>query len=598
MAILREAWIDILIYIDDTFLRAPTSQQLLCNLKYTQMLFEKCGLTINLDKSCLSPTTRMEFLGFVLDSIDFTISITAHKRRSLRHLLEPIVAHPLQKIHIKKIAKIIGIIVSFFPASDKARLHYRILERYKTHQVSEHKSWKFHLRLDRQCIAEINWWYELLERDMTKSLRKRDPTVTIFTDSSKIGFGSVWNGEELQGQFTEKQKMLSINTKELLAIYYTISTYASRLRGQAVHLKCDNMTAISCVRSFGSSDVLRDWITQKLYHLAHSYNFSLDISYVQSKQNLSDRPSRVFKGKSVHSEWSLQKSDFDKCMAAANFRPDVDMFASVQNAKLPKYITWGPCPTAVHVDAFTLCWKEMKGFIFPPFYCVSSVIKKCLDNEIENVWHFSDVAHQTLVAKPDALMRRPVHNPKQSKAHPAMGRNDLSSHGKSADPDFCQFVYELLLKRKVQKSQAAHISQNAWRERMLQEKKRILACWFSFAEKSKINVHDLSFSNILAFLEDLCGSKQTYSWVKRGRSLMSVLRQIIDDPLTPANNFLLDKLSSASFNLNPPKILKPTSTWDVNILSDHFVQMGPNEKFKSVNRLGGKLMLQLLLTQM
>ena len=76
------------------------------------------------------------------------------------------------------------------------------------------------------------------------------------------------------------------------------------------------------------------------------------------------------------------------------------------------------------------------------------------------------------------------------------------------------------------------------------------------------------------------------------------MRQIIDDPLTPANNFLLDKLSSASFNLNPPKILKPTSTWDVNILLDHFVQMGPNEKFKSVNRLGGKLMLQLLLTQM
>ena len=54
---------------------------------------------------------------------------------------------------------------------------------------------------------------------MTKSLRKRDLTVTIFTDSSKISFGSVWNGKELQGQFTEKQKMLSINTKELLAIY-------------------------------------------------------------------------------------------------------------------------------------------------------------------------------------------------------------------------------------------------------------------------------------------------------------------------------------------------------------------------------------------
>ena len=83
MAHLRKMLIDIVIYIDDTFLRAPTSSELEKNLKITQELFAQCSLTVNVEKSCLVPSTCMGFLGFVLDSMAYTISVTAKKREAL-----------------------------------------------------------------------------------------------------------------------------------------------------------------------------------------------------------------------------------------------------------------------------------------------------------------------------------------------------------------------------------------------------------------------------------------------------------------------------------------------------------------------------------
>ena len=137
---MRKQLIDIVIYIDDTFLRAASYDRLLYNLRVTQETFNKCGFTINLEKSCLVPTKRMEFLGFILNSLAFTIVITPDKSQGLANLIEGVLQKPNKKITIRFLAKIIGRMVSFFPASDKAKLHYRTLERFKSKMIHCHKS--------------------------------------------------------------------------------------------------------------------------------------------------------------------------------------------------------------------------------------------------------------------------------------------------------------------------------------------------------------------------------------------------------------------------------------------------------------------------
>ena len=51
-------------------------------------------------------------------------------------------------------------------------------------------------------------------------------------------------------------------------------------------------------------------------------------------------------------------------------------------------------------------------------------------------------------------------------------------------------------------------------------------------------------------------------------------------------------------NTNPPFPKVKKDTWDVNILLEYFVKLGPNESISNVNLLAGKLIMQLLLTQM
>ena len=101
----------------------------------------------------------------------------------------------------------------------------------------------------------------------------------------------------------------------------------------------------------------------------------------------------------------------------------------------------------------------------------------------------------------------------------------------------------------------------------------------------------------MAFLEHLRDTTGSFSMVRNGKQFLSIIRSITGNPLSQSNMFLLDKYVKASFNTNPPKVRKQSHTWDVNILLDHFVKMGPNTGILT-NKLVGKLALQLLLTQM
>ena len=122
--------------------------------------------------------------------------------------------------------KIIGKIVSIFPACEEAKLHYQTFERFKVKQLLVCKSWSAQVTLSSDCIKELHWWHHFLATsNLSQSLYPLVPSETIFCDASGFAYGSTWRGCKIQGMFTPKQKALSINTKELLAVYYTIGAH-------------------------------------------------------------------------------------------------------------------------------------------------------------------------------------------------------------------------------------------------------------------------------------------------------------------------------------------------------------------------------------
>ena len=97
----------------------------------------------------------------------------------------------------------------------------------------------------------------------------------------------------------------------------------------------------------------------------------ISISHIPGHSNIeADLASRVFND---HTEWALSQIVFDKINH--HLGPlDIDLFASMNNTKLPKYVSWQPDPDCWSVDAFAMSWTDFSVYIFPPF----SLIKCCL----------------------------------------------------------------------------------------------------------------------------------------------------------------------------------------------------------------------------
>ena len=106
------------------------------------------------------------------------------------------------------------------------------------------------------------------------------------------------------------------------------------------------------------------------------------ISYMASAHNISDRISHKFKVESINAEWTLHDHDFKIISKLWNHTPDTDLFASHNNHKFKKFVSWRPCVDATHVDVFTLNWRDIKAYLFPTFPCISSKVCKCIDDQV------------------------------------------------------------------------------------------------------------------------------------------------------------------------------------------------------------------------
>lgn len=93
-----------------------------------------------------------------------------------------------------------------------------------------------------------------------------------------------------------------------------------------------------------------------------------------SLNHVADAKSRKFRDEL---EWKLNDTDVFELLCTRYGKPGVDLFASRLNAQVNKYVSWFPDPGAMATDAFSISWKEVYFYAFPPF-CLS----RCLD-EIE-----------------------------------------------------------------------------------------------------------------------------------------------------------------------------------------------------------------------
>ena len=116
-------------HVDDSYLQGETSQACLDNISNTIKLLRTLGFVINTEKSVLTPSQAIVFLGFIISSKNMTLSLTDERKNKIKTILTDCLGKC--KISLRELARILGNIFASFPAVAYRPLHYRHLEREK-----------------------------------------------------------------------------------------------------------------------------------------------------------------------------------------------------------------------------------------------------------------------------------------------------------------------------------------------------------------------------------------------------------------------------------------------------------------------------------
>ena len=200
---------------------------------------------------------------------------------------------------------------------------------------------------------------------------RSDSELRCFTG----GMGAACKGERAGGKFTweEKQKLTHINELEISAALKTIQTFYRIHKPRTMHLKIDNLTALSyIIKMGGKSNQKMNQISKQIWEFMMKNKCQLTAEYIPSKLNIeADQESRA----KDCSEWKLNPQIFQTICNKMG-KPEIDLFTSLATHQLTKYMSWKPDPKAIAVNALQTSWTHTFPYAFPPFKLIGKTLNK------------------------------------------------------------------------------------------------------------------------------------------------------------------------------------------------------------------------------
>ena len=365
-----------IVYVDDTYLQSDSYEQCCTNIEDTVNLLRSLGFTIHPKKSILIPTQVIEFLGFVLNSRNMTISVSPPKAGSVIDKIKKFISNNSNTL--RDLASVLGTIISVIPATPYGKLHYRTTEKFKILELKKAKG-NFNAKLSlisEDVNAELYWRIVNVGKHH-QPICQPEIDLHLETDASLEGWGATDHHTPIGGSWHNTEGH-SINYLEMMAILLAIKSY-TRAKTNIKHIRilCDNMTAVSYVNNMGGSRSGNcNDIAKLIWDYCRGKNMWISAAHIPGKANqIADKMSRQFND---NTEWKLCPIIYQEICKILSFSPDIDLFAFWINNQVQKYISWKQDPGSIAIDAFSISWSKSDFYAFPPFSIIGSVIRKII----------------------------------------------------------------------------------------------------------------------------------------------------------------------------------------------------------------------------
>ena len=230
------------------------------------------------------------------------------------------------------------------------RLHMRPVQWHLKRHWQVPESLEKIIPIPLSLHPHLDWWLE--ENNVLKGqpLHPLQHALQIFTGVSNEGGGAHLGGSTARGVWSEPESRLHINFLELKAVLLLLKSFEHRCRVQIVLIATDNTTVVSYINK--ESSMRSGSLCALLWRLlswCHRRQIVLRARHIPGHLSvIADKLSGH--NQVIQTEWSLSPQVFHLLCFKWD-RPQIDLFATRFNHRLPKFVSPVPDQAAWEVDA-------------------------------------------------------------------------------------------------------------------------------------------------------------------------------------------------------------------------------------------------------
>ena len=339
-------------------------------------MVQNMGFIPNLKKSDLIPTQEFTFIGMEFLTQQNIVRVPAGRVKVLILAIKTILSQT--QISAQTFLSLLGKLSAAADLILLGRLHLQLL------QMCLLSVWKPHvLPVDHQvtinCMIKVHlkWWMNTNHFVQGMPIHPPDPKIFLYTDASHFGWGAQLELMSLSfhGRWSEDQSQLHINMLEIMAICFTLIRAFKYIHHSCAMISTNNTTVVSYINKQGGTHspnlCVEVW---KILQWCLKHHIVIRICHIPGKFNvLADRLSRI--DKIVKTEWALDQSIANSIFQMFNY-PNLDLFATRFNHKLPLYVSPVLDNQALAIDAFSMNWNHLHAYAFHPTIMIPSVLNK------------------------------------------------------------------------------------------------------------------------------------------------------------------------------------------------------------------------------
>ncbi|MCG7876850.1 MAG: DNA N-6-adenine-methyltransferase [Candidatus Thiodiazotropha endolucinida] len=363
-------------YLDDGFGCSHSKESTEIMAKSMKSDLISSGFVPKVEKSLWVPVQRLQWLGAILDSVQFTIEIPKCRIEALLSTIDDIeyAVRVSRRVHVKKVARMVGQITSMSVVLGNMS---QIMTRYLSMNILSAFTWNSYIKLSVDSLEQIRFWKNNIFEINIRHLQSQSfCSKIVYSDASHSGYG----GYEVQtvngvshGQWSLAESSQSSTWRELKAVNNVLRSFLGILANSKVKWFTDNTSVCSIVQKGSMNKDLQD-IAFNIFSFCAVNCITLEIEWIPRTLNQkADYISKIIDS----DDWGLSLETFH--MLSLRWGPfDMDWFASEHNAKIPRFYSRFWNEGCVGVDAFTAIWGNCNGYFLPPISLISRVLKQMI----------------------------------------------------------------------------------------------------------------------------------------------------------------------------------------------------------------------------